>query len=171
MWRVDGARVVDAMTTEWGTIVDPVNGEAVQGARAFATPDFGVKSIDDLGKPENVAVAKVLGLDGEDSYRRADMLGAAKRVDASTGQVYYDWELVASPPAKSCPSAVGCLYPEHIYLISASVLDGVLYVLSLDATPAQWRVTGNSVKRIRNSFTVGVADEAPASQIVDAATA
>jgi len=171
LWRVDGARVVDAMTTEWGTIVDPVNGEAVQGARAFATPDFGVKSIDDLGKPENVAVAKVLGLDGEDSYRRADMLGAAKRVDASTGQVYYDWELVASPPAKSCPSAVGCLYPEHIYLISASVLDGVLYVLSLDATPAQWRVTGNSVKRIRNSFTVGVADEAPTSQIVDAATA
>ena len=78
---------------------------------------------------------------------------------------------MASPPAKSCPSAVGCLYPEHIYLISASVLDGVLYVLSLDATPAQWRVTGNSVKRIRNSFTVGVADEAPASQIVDAATA
>merc|ERR1712216_195114 len=55
LWRVDGARVVDAMTTEWGTIVDPENG----------------------------AVAKVLGL------------------------------------------------------------DGVLYVLSLDATPAQWRVTGN----------------------------
>jgi hypothetical protein len=159
------------MTTEWGTIVDPVNGEAVRGARAFATPDFGVKSIDDLGKPENVAVAKALGLDGEDSYRRADMLGAAKRVDASTGQVYYDWELVASPPAKSCPSAVGCLYPEHIYLISASVLDGVLYVLSLDATPAQWRVTGNSVKRIRNSFTVGVADEAPTPNVVAAETA
>jgi len=146
--------------TIWGTFVDPVNGEAVQKALVFATRDFGVKSIADLGKPEDVQVAKALGLDKlDDSYRRADLLGAAKRVDKVTGQIYYDWELVASPPPKSCPSAVGCLYPEHIYLISASVLNGVLYVLSMDATPAQWRVTGNSVKRIRNSFAVGVKQE------------
>lgn len=146
--------------TTWGSFVDPVNGEAVQKALVFATRNFGVKSIADLGKPEDVPVAKALGLDKlDDSYRRADLLGAAKRVDKATGQVYYDWELIASPLPKSCPSAVGCLYPEHIYLISASVLNGVLYVLSIDATPAQWRVTGNSVKRIRNSFTVGVKQE------------
>lgn len=46
--------------------------------------------------------------------------GAAKRV-AKDGQVYYDWEMVASPPAKECPSAVGCLYPAHIYLMSVRV--------------------------------------------------
>lgn len=146
--------------TMWGTFVDPVNGEAAHKALVFATRNFGVKSIADLGKPEDVQVAKALGLDKlDDSYRRADLLGAAKRIDKATGQVYYDWELVASPPPASCPSAVGCLYPEHIYLISASVLNGALYVLSIDATPAQWRVTGNSVKRIRNSFAVGVKQE------------
>jgi len=154
LWRVETS-TTNGLSTVWGTIVDPVNGEASRNARVTATVDFGAQSIADLGKPEDIAVAKALGLDGDDSYRRADMLGAAKRVDQSTGQVYYDWELVASPPPKTCPSAVGCLYPEHIYLISASVYQGVLYVLSLDATPANWRTTGSSMKRIRNSFTVG----------------
>jgi len=68
-------------------------------------------------------VAKALGLDGDDGYRRADMLGAAKRV-APDGQVYYDWELVVSPLSKNCPSALGCLFPEHIYLVSATVWPG-----------------------------------------------
>ena len=68
--------------------------------------------------------------------------------------MYYDWEMVASPPSKECPSAVGCLYPAHIYLMSATVVDGDLYVLSLDAFPENWRQTGNSLKRIRSSFTV-----------------
>ena len=143
-------------STEWGTFVDPVNGEAVRNALVYAKKDFGAKSIVDLGKPEDVQVAKALGLDElDDSYRRADLLGAAKRVEKDSGRIFYDWELVASPPPKSCPSAVGCLYPEHIYLISATIVDGTLYVLSIDATPAQWRTTGNSVKRIRNSFIVG----------------
>ncbi len=155
LWTV-GKSATRGLTTTWGEIVDPVNGQAAVSAVTIATPNFKARSIADLGKPEDVSVARALGLDGDDSYRRADMLGAAKRVDAKTGQVYYDWELVASPPPQACPSAVGCLYPEHIYLISASVLDGVLYVLSLDAAPAQWRVTGNSVKRVRNSFAVGV---------------
>ena len=167
LWQV-GDKSSKGLDSFWGAIVDPVNGEAVTNARMFATPNFRVASIDDLGKVEDVQVAKALGLDGDDSYRRADLLGAAKRVDKSTGQVYYDWELIASPPPSACPSAVGCLYPEHIYLISASVLNGVLYVLSLDATPAQWRVTGNSVKRIRNSFSVGY--EAPASAATEASS-
>lgn len=166
LWTV-GESATRGLTTTWGEIVDPVNGQAAASAVTIATPNFNARSIADLGKPEDVPVARALGLDGDDSYRRADMLGAAKRVDAKTGQVYYDWELVASPPPQACPSAVGCLYPEHIYLVSASVLDGVLYVLSLDATPAQWRVTGNSVKRIRNSFAVGVREDVFSDAVAD----
>ena len=78
----------------------PSNGKVVQGVTVFVTPNYATANIDDLGKPENVSVAKALGLDTyDDSYRRADMLGSAKRV-AKDGQVYYDWELVASPPPR-----------------------------------------------------------------------
>ena len=133
-----------------------MNGKVAVEARVFVTKGFPKQSIADLGKPENVPVAKALGLDKyDDSYRRADMLGSYKRVDKNDGdRVYYDWEMVASPPSKECPSAVGCLYPAHIYLMSATVVDGDLYVLSLDAFPENWRQTGNSLKRIRSSFTV-----------------
>ena len=87
------------------------------------------------------------------------MLGSYKRVDVTDGdRVYYDWEMVAPPPPKECPSAVGCLYPQHIYLMSATVVDGDLYVLSLDAYPENWRLAGNSLKRIRNSFRVARRD-------------
>ena len=155
--------------------MDPVNGKVAVEARVFVTKGFVKPSIADLGKPENVPVAKALGLDKyDDSYRRADMLGSYKRVDKTDGdRVYYDWEMVASPPPKECPSAVGCLYPQHIYLMSATVRGGDLYVLSVDAFPENWRQAGNSLRRLRGSFEVrpedikneadGVAPEAEAS--------
>jgi hypothetical protein len=62
-------------TATWSTIMDPVNGKVVTGAVVTVTKGFAKQKITDLGKPENVSVAKVLGLDGDDSYRRADMLG------------------------------------------------------------------------------------------------
>ena len=134
-------------------MIDPVNGKVVQNVSLFHSPKYATASIADLGKPENVSVAKALGLEGDDTYRRADMLGSAKRV-AKDGQVYYDWEMVASPPPKDCPSAVGCLYPDHIYLMSATVRGGDLYVLSVDAFPENWRQAGNSLRRLRGSFEV-----------------
>ena len=63
-------------------------------------------------------------------------------------------DVVASPPPRSCPSAVGCLYPDHIYLMSATVRGGDLYVMSLDAFPENWRQAGNSLRRIRGTFEV-----------------
>ena len=149
-----GANAKATSVANWREIIDPVNGKVVQDVTVFVTPNYATANIDDLGKPENVSVAKALGLDTyDDSYRRADMLGSAKRV-AKDGQVYYDWELVASPPPRSCPSAVGCLYPDHIYLMSATVRGGDLYVMSLDAFPENWRQAGNSLRRIRGTFEV-----------------
>ena len=142
-----------ASLATWTDVVDPVNGKVIQGVSLFVTPGYRTPDITDLGAPENVPVAKALGLDGDDSYRRADMLGSARRV-AADGQVYYDWEMVASPPPKQCPSAVGCLYPDHIYLMSATVRDGDLYVLSVDAFPENWRQAGNNLRRVRGSFEV-----------------
>ena len=73
--------------------------------------------------------------------------------------MYYDYELVASPPPKSCPSALGCLYPEHIYLLSATIKDGTLYVFSVDAFPENWRAGAQTIKRLRSSFAVGAPEE------------
>ena len=159
LWSVSPKTVVvgsgakDASLATWTDVVDPVNGKVIQGVSMFVTPGYRTPNITDLGAPENVPVAKALGLDGDDSYRRADMLGSAKRV-APDGQTYYDWEMVASPPPKQCPSAVGCLYPDHIYLMSATVRDGDLYVLSVDAFPENWRQAGNNLRRVRGSFEV-----------------
>ena len=63
------------------------------------------------------------------------------------------------PPPKSCPSAVGCLYPEHIYLLSATIKDGTLYVFSVDAFPENWRAGAQTIKRLRSSFAVGAPEE------------
>jgi hypothetical protein len=160
LWTVLGKRETIAndpssvkSTASWEAVVDPVNGKVAQNVYLFHSPKYATASIADLGKPENVSVAKALGLEGDDTYRRADMLGSAKRV-AKDGQVYYDWEMVASPPPKDCPSAVGCLYPDHIYLMSATVRGGDLYVLSVDAFPENWRQAGNSLRRLRGSFEV-----------------
>ena len=168
LWTVIGKRervasdtASEKSTASWDSVVDPVNGKVVQGVSLFHSPKYPTASIADLGKPENVSVAKALGLESDDTYRRADMLGSAKRV-AKDGQVYYDWEMVASPPPKECPSAVGCLYPDHIYLMSATVRGGDLYVLSVDAFPENWRQAGNSLRRLRGSFEVRPEDIARA---------
>ena len=94
-----------------------------------------------------------LGLEGDDTYRRADMLGSAKRV-AKDGQVYYDWEMVASPPPKDCPSAVGCLCtdPTSPHVRHRARRRSVR--LSVDAFPENWRQAGNSLRRLRGSFEV-----------------
>mmetsp|Transcript_11786 Transcript_11786/g.49384 ORF Transcript_11786/g.49384 Transcript_11786/m.49384 type:complete len:193 (+) Transcript_11786:2-580(+) len=174
LWSVIGKQETKSNDTNsvksheasWSSIIDPVNGKVVQGVYLFHSPKYATASIENLGKPENVSVAKALGLDNDDTYRRADMLGSARRV-AKDGQVYYDWEMVASPPPKDCPSAVGCLYPDHIYLMSATVRGGDLYVLSVDAFPENWRQAGNSLRRLRGSFEVRPEDIAPLESKVE----
>ena len=107
-------------TARWGEIVDPVNGKVAVEARVFVTKGFPKQSIADLGKPENVPVAKALGLDKyDDSYRRADMLGSYKRVDKNDGdRVYYDWEMVASAAVEGVPERGGvpvpCAHLPHV---------------------------------------------------------
>ena len=116
-------------------LLDPVNGTVAQRVFFTKTENVDVDSVEELGKPENLQVYKQLYLEGvNDTFKRSDMLGASSRTD-SNGIKYYDYELVASPPPKSCPSAVGCLYPEHIYLISSCVKDKKMFVMVIDATP------------------------------------
>lgn len=135
-------------------LLDPVNGTVAQRVFFTKTENVDVDSVEELGKPENLQVYKQLYLEGvNDTFKRSDMLGASSRTD-SNGIKYYDYELVASPPPKSCPSAVGCLYPEHIYLISSCVKDKKMFVMVIDATPELWRQSGASLKKLRSTFNV-----------------
>ena len=135
-------------------LLDPVNGTVAQRVFFTKTENVDVDSVEELGKPENLQVYKQLYLEGvNDTFKRSDMLGASSRTD-SNGMKYYDYELVASPPPKSCPSAVGCLYPEHIYLISSCVKDKKMFVMVIDATPELWRQSGASLKKLRSTFNV-----------------
>ena len=145
-------------------LVDPVNGVVATRIFFTKTENVDIGTIEALGKPENVQVYKQLYLEGvNDTFKRSDMLGASSRTDAN-GNKYYDYELVASPPPKSCPSAVGCLYPEHIYLISSCVKDRKMFVMVVDATPGLWRQSGASLKKLRSSFNVATKQsETPSS--------
>lgn len=135
-------------------LLDPVNGNVASRVFFTKTENVDIDSVEGLGKPENVQVYRQLYLEKvNDTFKRSDMLGASTRTDAN-GIKYYDYELVASPPPKSCPSAVGCLYPEHIYLISSCVKDKKMFVMVIDATPELWRQSGASLKKLRSSFNV-----------------
>jgi hypothetical protein len=135
-------------------LLDPVNGTVAQRVFFTKTENVDVDSVEELGKPENLQVYKQLYLEGvNDTFKRSDMLGASSRTD-SNGIKYYEYELVASPPPKSCPSAVGCLYPEHIYLISSCAKDKKMFVMVIDATPELWRQSGASLKKLRSTFNV-----------------
>jgi hypothetical protein len=140
--------------TTYDGLVDPVNGTVATKVFVIKTENVNLDSVEGLGKPENVQVYKQLYLDSVDeTFKRSDMLLASIRT-GEDGIKYYDYDLVASPPPKSCPSAVGCLYPEHIYMISSCIRDNKMFVFVIDATPELWRQTGASIKKLRNSFSV-----------------
>ena len=69
LWSVSPKAVVvgsgakDASLATWTDVVDPVNGKVIQGVSMFVTPGYRTPNITDLGAPENVPVAKALGLD------------------------------------------------------------------------------------------------------------
>ena len=133
-------------------LTDPVNGKVASKLLFKKIDNVSLDSIEELaGKPEDIEVARQLYLN--DSFQRSDMLGAAKRT-GENGVIYYDFEFVVSPPAKSCPSALGCLYPEHIYLVSVCVANKSMFEMVIDANPELWRVAGSSLKNVRSSFRV-----------------
>ena len=75
LWSVPGPPAETPTTSSWRDIADPVNGVVIVNATAYVTRGFadasGARSIADLGKPENVDVAKALGLDAIDDSARS----------------------------------------------------------------------------------------------------
>ena len=122
-------------------------------------------SIADLGAVEKVDVIKTLGLERRLGIGRADLVAAAKRsVSPSSsnsgrgadGTVFYTWDLAAAPPMGQCNEgdqfggALGCSY-DRIILLSATVFEGKLFVLSVLANSDEWKGRGKALRALRDS--------------------
>ena len=103
----------------------------------------GQDSITDLGPIANIDAAKAFGIDTED-IALAEVVSSNKRNDAKK-QSYYEWELL-------CPTGTRVL-------ISAWISGGGLYVLSVEATVAQWEKNADALRNTVENFAVPVVAE------------
>lgn len=131
-----------------GELIDPVQGSTATMLK-FSSAASELKSIVDLGRPENLQVQRALGLEAE--LERADMVAAAKR--QVQGTTFYDYDLALSPKQCGQEMATACL-PEKVILVSCCVRDGQLHYLRIDASAVQWKRAGAALRLLRSSFAV-----------------
>lgn len=147
------------------------NGKACNRITVYSvTSGFDSKTLE---KASRIGVAKALQMDKlPDSYfdggvLKADLIsGRTVRkpivVNAATGemdeQVHYEFDLAFAP--KECPSGgaenlgLGFCPYDSIYLISATVWEGVMYVCVTDCDKDGWKIANSDLKRQRSSFIV-----------------
>jgi len=134
------------------SLVDPVQGSAATLLR-FSKSETTFKKTRDLGRAEEVPLARALNLDTE--LARADMVAAARRMVGGTE--YYEYDLAV--PAKECvPELATACLPIRVTLLSCCVANGALHVVQVDANPAQWRRSGKALKNLRSTFVVELAE-------------
>lgn len=99
------------------------------------------------------------------SISSADMLSARKETKVTKDgdeQTYLELEMASAP--STCTTAaenendklnLGLFCPyDTIYLVSATILDGQLYVLVADASSDEWKRSNSDLKFVRSSFSV-----------------
>ncbi|KAK3289317.1 hypothetical protein CYMTET_3250 [Cymbomonas tetramitiformis] len=133
---------------------DPVLGRAVDSIEIVAI-DTKLNSMTDLGRLENVKVAKSLPVPAE--LAKADLLGGKKQV--VDGVMYYQWDLVTEPATCAPEKQIiqGQCLPEFITMLSACVIDGKLYVMTILAAAESFKFSGKSLRALRDSFSVAAA--------------
>jgi len=130
---------------------DPVNGPQVEGV-ALYTADFSGADITALGKLNKLDVGALPAIPKD--LLSGDLVGAKKETRA--GQIFYDFDLALSP--KICPQSQqliqGLCFPDTVVLLSATVLNGKIYVIDVRANEAQWKAGSKALRSIRGSFKV-----------------
>jgi len=107
-----------------------------------------------LSNASRVGIAKSLKLP---SVVKADLI-SGKKVVKDDDLTYYDFDLAVAP-ATCGQSAENlglgfCPY-DDLFLLSAVVKEGGLYVFVLESNKEQWRRGNADLKRVRESFRVG----------------
>lgn len=132
-----------------GGLADPVTGTTASALRLSACATS-LKSISDLGRPEQVPLVRALEL--EPALEAADLVAAAQRTGPD-GTLFFEYDLALPQPKCDAELATVCL-PQLVILLAAAVKGGQLHVCRLDASPGEWRRAGRALKTLRSSFAV-----------------
>jgi len=151
IWAEPVAPLAGSQPGPW---MDSVNGPVADRIEVSATPT-NLISLDDLGEISRVPLSK-LGFDG---LERADLVAAVRRQGSGDGvsaSPYFDYDLALSPATCERDQEIvsGSCLPTRVVLLSCTVRSGKLHALRVDASPAQWRKAGTTLRDVRRSFTV-----------------
>ena len=110
-----------------------------------------------LDKASTVGIAESLGVpDDLTLLRSADLISG--RTVTRDGQRYYEFDLAVAP--KTCDTnskenlGLGFCPYDTIYLLSATIHNGRLYVMAIESDKAEWRRANSDLKLVRSSFAV-----------------
>lgn len=131
--------------------MDSMNGPVADTIGVTATPTA-LSSLDALGEISRVPLTKL----GFDDLAKADLVAAVRRQVDKDSPPYFDYDLAISPAtcARDQEIVMGSCLPTRVVLLSCTVLDGKLHVLRINASPAQWRKAGTTLRDVRKSFVV-----------------
>lgn len=152
-------RISYQLPKKWGRGDDPyidssegVNAPACKSITVYKAA--GKASTDRLDKASTIGVGKALEA-SDTKLISADIIGGRKRTrnDAK----YYDFDMASAP--ETCGNnkddlGLGFCPYDTIFLISATILDESLYVMTIECDQNEWKRGNADLKRVRSSFSV-----------------
>jgi len=119
-----------------------------------------------LDKASTVGVTKALATRSivetgvfPENLKGADLIGG-KKVSKAEGRKYYEFDLAVAPERCSKDGAENlglgfCPY-DTIVLFSATIIEGKMMVCGITCTRDEWKRSSADIKRVRESFVVGL---------------
>jgi hypothetical protein len=149
---------------KWGTgdklYIDSsegVNAQACRHITVYQAP--GKVDENQLDKATTIGVGKSLFvIDSLSPIRSADLVGGRKSKKGD--QMYYEFDLAVAP--KTCAESsenlgLGFCPFDSVYLLSATLMEGKLFVIVVECDKFEWKQANADLKRVRSSFTVEAA--------------
>jgi hypothetical protein len=133
-----------------------VNAKACRRITVFRAAGGDV-SESQLERASTVGIAKALRVpDDLTVLASADLVSG--RTAMRDDQRYFDFDMAVAPktcdPQSTENLGLGFCPYESIYLLSATVLDGHLYVMAIESDKSEWKRANSDLKLVRNSFRV-----------------
>mmetsp|Transcript_28732 Transcript_28732/g.44128 ORF Transcript_28732/g.44128 Transcript_28732/m.44128 type:complete len:307 (+) Transcript_28732:27-947(+) len=129
-----------------------INSRACEQITVYQAP--GKATIESLDKAPSIGIAKAIGLNSE-NIGKADFVSGRKTYKGD--DVYYEFDLAVAPTtcndSKEDLRLGFCPY-DTIVLVSATLIDERMYVMSVECSNQQWKFANSDLKQVRSSFMV-----------------